>query len=94
MILHQMIVRRVDYRKKERKRMINKGILDWVRNPSWDSIWIKELPILYYSVSTTFIKPSLVSSSKDWMLPINSLSLLGFLVQGDFTARGTKETTL
>ena len=50
MILHQMIVRRVDYRKKERKRMINKGIWDWVRNPSWDSVWIKELPMLYYSI--------------------------------------------
>lgn len=38
----------------------NQGILAWVRNPSGDSIWIKkkELPMLYYSVSTTFIKPS------------------------------------
>jgi hypothetical protein len=53
MILHQIfvrIVRRVDYRKKEGKGMINKGILDWVRNPSWDSVWIKELPMLYYSI--------------------------------------------
>lgn len=30
--------------------MINKGILDGVRNPSLDLVWIKELPMLYYSI--------------------------------------------
>ena len=50
MILHQMIVqgrRRVGYRKE--KRTINKKILDWLRNLILDSVWIKDLPMLYYS---------------------------------------------
>lgn len=51
MILHQMIVqgrRRVGYRKE--KRTINKKILDWLRNLILDSVWIKDLPMLYYSI--------------------------------------------
>ena len=51
MILHQMIVqgrRRVSYRKERRE--INKRILDWIRNPILDSVWIKDLSMLYYSI--------------------------------------------
>ena len=37
----------IDYRKKE---WINKGILEWIRNKIFESVWIKDLPMLYYSI--------------------------------------------
>lgn len=63
MILHQMVVqgsydctrKAVSYR-KECKRMINKkrnkfkGIFDWIRNQPLNSVWIKDLTMLYYSI--------------------------------------------
>ncbi|DAD49276.1 TPA_asm: hypothetical protein HUJ06_000212 [Nelumbo nucifera] len=26
------------------------GILDWIKDPILDSVWIKDLPMLYYSI--------------------------------------------
>lgn len=52
MILHQMIVQgrcKVGYRKKNKETDANEFSMDWVRNPNLDSVWIKELPMLYYS---------------------------------------------
>ena len=37
----------IGYRKKE---WINKGILEWIRNKIFESVWIKDLPMLYYSI--------------------------------------------
>ena len=37
----------IGYRKKE---CINKGILEWIRNKIFESVWIKDLPMLYYSI--------------------------------------------
>lgn len=55
MILHQMVVQRgrLVIEKKEWKRMINKknkGGLGWIRNKILSSVWIKDLPMLYYSI--------------------------------------------
>ena len=33
-----------------KKEWINKGILEWIRNPIFESVWIKDLPMLYYSI--------------------------------------------
>lgn len=30
--------------------MKNKVIFDWAGNPILDSVWIKDLPMLYYSI--------------------------------------------
>ena len=33
-----------------KKEWINKGILEWIRNKIFESVWIKDLPMLYYSI--------------------------------------------
>ena len=37
----------IGYRKTE---WINKGILEWIRNKIFESVWTKDLPMLYYSI--------------------------------------------
>jgi hypothetical protein len=52
MIFHQMIRRGVGYRKErmEKNDKESKGILYRIRNQNWNSVWIKDLPMLYYLI--------------------------------------------
>lgn len=50
MRFHQMIRRGVGYRKErmEKNDKESQGILYRIRNQNWNSVWIKDLPKLYY----------------------------------------------